>query len=154
MDCCVLQPIPNQICRIWHILSMRFNRQCILILIIIMTSLLARWRLKSPASPLFAQLLVQAQITENTKAPRHWPLCGEVTGNSPVTRKMFPFDDVIVVCMCVIVGVSKPEQNGLTFCRQFQKHIFLKDFFECVLIEFRWSVFLMVQLAVSHQRFM
>ena len=35
------------------------------------------------------------------KAPRHWPLCGEFTGNSPhkrpVTRKMFPFDDVIMV---------------------------------------------------------
>ena len=32
------------------------------------------------------------------KAPRHWPLCGEFTG--PVTRKMFPFDDVIVLVFC------------------------------------------------------
>ena len=31
------------------------------------------WRFKSPASPLFAQLLVQVQIKENIKAPRHWP---------------------------------------------------------------------------------
>ena len=37
----------------------------------------ARWRLKSPPSRLFAQLFVQAQIKENTKAPRHWPLWGE-----------------------------------------------------------------------------
>ena len=29
----------------------------------------------------------------NIKAPRHWPLCGEW----PVTRKIFPFDDVIMV---------------------------------------------------------
>ena len=37
----------------------------------------------------------------NIKDPRHWPLCGEFTGvNSlhkwPVTRIMFPFDDVII----------------------------------------------------------
>ena len=36
---------------------------------------------------------IQTQIKENIKAPRHWPLCGEVTGTG-VTRKMFPFDDV------------------------------------------------------------
>ena len=41
------------------------------------TSQWARWRLKSPASLLFTQLFVQAQIKENIKAPRHWPLCGE-----------------------------------------------------------------------------
>ena len=40
----------------------------------------ARWRLKSPVSSLFAQLLVQARIRENIKAPCHW-LCA---GNSPV----------------------------------------------------------------------
>ena len=30
---------------------------------------------------LFAQQYVQAQIKENIKAPRHWPLWGEFTGN-------------------------------------------------------------------------
>ena len=45
---------------------------------------------------------IQAQIKENIKAPRHWPLCA---GNSPVTgefpaqrasnAEMFPFDDVM-----------------------------------------------------------
>ena len=48
---------------------------------ITMTSWWARWRLKTLASPLFAELLVQAQIKENIKAPRHWPLCGEFTGD-------------------------------------------------------------------------
>ena len=40
---------------------------------------------------------------ENIKAPRHWPLWGEFTGDrsiphkkGPVTRKMFSFDDVIM----------------------------------------------------------
>ena len=37
------------------------------------------WRLNSPASRLFAQPFVQAQIKENIKAPRHWPLWGEPT---------------------------------------------------------------------------
>ena len=71
---------------------------------ITVTSLWARWRLKSPASALFTQLFIQMQIKENIKAPRHWPLCGEFTGhrwiprtNGPGTRKMFPFDDVIMM---------------------------------------------------------
>ena len=47
--------------------------------------------------------VIQAQIKENIKAPRHWPLLGEFTDDrwiprtkGPVTRKMFPFDDVIM----------------------------------------------------------
>ena len=42
----------------------------------------------------------QTEIKENITASRHWPLCGEFTGwiphKWPVTRKMFPFDDVIM----------------------------------------------------------
>ena len=60
---------------------------------------------------IFTQLFIQAQIKENIKAPRHWPLCGEFTGDRwiphnkwPVTRKMFPFDDVIFF-------VNKPWQS-------------------------------------------
>ena len=45
----------------------------------------ARWRLKSPASRLFAEPFIQAQIKENIKAPRHRPLWGEYEGNPPVT---------------------------------------------------------------------
>ena len=51
-----------------------------------MTSWWARWRLKSPASRLFAQLFVHAQIKENIKAPRHWPLCGEFTADRWIPR--------------------------------------------------------------------
>ena len=49
------------------------------------------------------QPFIRVQSKENIKAPRHWPLRGEFTGargNSPhkrpVTRKMLPFDDVII----------------------------------------------------------
>ena len=48
---------------------------------IAMTSKWARWRLKSPASRLFTQPFIQAQIKENIKDPRHWPLWGEFTGD-------------------------------------------------------------------------
>ena len=41
----------------------------------------ARWRLKSPASRLFAEPFIQAQIKENIKTPRHRPLWGECTGD-------------------------------------------------------------------------
>ena len=30
------------------------------------------------------------------QTPRHWPLCGNSPHKWPVTRKMFPFDDVIM----------------------------------------------------------
>ena len=45
-----------------------------------------RCRLKPPVSPVFAQMLGQAQIKENTKAPSHWSLCGKspVAGEFPV----------------------------------------------------------------------
>ena len=32
------------------------------------------------------QLFIQAQIKENIKAPRHWPLCGEFTDDRWITR--------------------------------------------------------------------
>ena len=56
--------------------------------IITLTSWWSRWRLKSPASRLFAQSFIQAQIKENIKVPRHWPLCGEFTrtGEIPAQR--------------------------------------------------------------------
>ena len=51
---------------------------------ITLTSWWARWRLKTMVSRLFTQPFAQAQIKENTKAPRHWPL----SGNSPVTGEV------------------------------------------------------------------
>ena len=53
---------------------------------ITMTSYWERWRLKSPASRLFTQSFIQTQIKENIKAARHWPLCGEFTGDRWIPR--------------------------------------------------------------------
>ena len=55
-------------------------------LAITMTSKWAQCRLKSPASRLFTQPFIQAQIKENIKAPRHWPLCGEFIGDRWIPR--------------------------------------------------------------------
>ena len=57
----------------------------------------------------------------NIKAPRHWPLWGESTGdrhvnsphNGPVTRKMFPFDDVIMN-EPIIAGTTIPVYYLIT----------------------------------------
>ena len=51
-----------------------------------MTSWWTRCCLKSPASGLFAQPFIQAQINENIKAPHHWLLCGEFTGDRWFSR--------------------------------------------------------------------
>ena len=55
---------------------------------IILTSQWPRWRLKSPASRSYTQSFIRAQIKENIKAPRNWPLCGEFagTGEFPAQR--------------------------------------------------------------------
>ena len=55
---------------------------------ITMTSWWARLRLKSPASRLFTQRFIQAEIKENIKAPRHWPSCGEFTGTGEFPAQM------------------------------------------------------------------
>ena len=53
---------------------------------ITMTSWWMRWRLKTPASPLFTWPLIQVQIKEHINAPRHWPLCGQFTGDWWIPR--------------------------------------------------------------------
>ena len=51
-----------------------------------MTSQWPRWRLKSPASRLFTQPFIQAQVKEKIKAPSHWPLWGDFTGDRWIPR--------------------------------------------------------------------
>ena len=55
---------------------------------ITMTSQWVGWRLKSPASGLFTQPFIRAQIKENIKAPRHWPLCGNSPGTGEFPAQM------------------------------------------------------------------
>ena len=84
----------------------------------------ARWRPKLWASPLFTQPFIQAQTKENINAPRHWHLCRGIH-RSPVnsprkwpgTRKMFPFDDVIMQIWPAEVPTDIKSTFFLSFCR-------------------------------------
>ena len=73
----------------WHLhwrLASRCDPTLKMWINITMTSQWAWWRLRSPASRLFTQPFIRTQIKENIKAPRHWPLCGEFTGDRWIPR--------------------------------------------------------------------
>ena len=67
-------------------LSFLFGDQCSFTITIMVTSKWPRGRLKSPTPRLFTQPFIQAQINENTEAPRHWPLWGGFTGDRWIPR--------------------------------------------------------------------
>ena len=84
-----------------HWLYIHFHFQCYFIT---MTSLWPRWCLKSSASRLFTQPFIRAQIKIKHQSPASlafvWGIHrGPVNSPHkwPVTRKMFPFDDVIML---------------------------------------------------------
>ena len=60
---------------------------------------------------MFAEAFVRAHTKENIKALRHWRLWGESTAvfphKGPVTRKMFPFSDVIMINYWMNRGLRK-----------------------------------------------
>ena len=78
------------------------------------------------------------------KAPRHWPLFGEFTGHrwihhtKPVTRKMFPFDDVIMCSppkLCTVYGTI-PRTKDI------QSHVLIRKtavFIKCDIVNI-WMI--------------
>ena len=52
----------------------------------------------------YSMVYSDADQRKHQSSPRHWPLCGEITGTGefPAQRasyaEMFPFDDVIMEC--------------------------------------------------------
>ena len=87
--------------------------------VITFTSQWPRWRLKSPASRLFTQSFIQAQIKENIKAPRHWPLCGEFTGDRWIPRTKGQWRG-----KCFHLMTSSCTMSLTTFCN----HVVSLDF--------------------------
>ena len=61
------------------------------LVVITLTSLWVRLRLKSPAPRLFTQPFVQTQIKESIKVPHHWPLWGNssVIGEFPAQKATY-----------------------------------------------------------------
>ena len=97
----------------------------------------AQWRLKSPASRLFNQSFIQAQIKESIKASRHWLWAGNspATSEFPAQRsnKMFPFDDVIMMsrhiveyharwCLCDFFGYRMTVMTIYNWCGNSKRH--------------------------------
>ena len=73
-----------------------------------MTSYWARWRLTGVS--IVCSTVCSGANQRKHKAPRHWPLWWDSTGDSwitlmdspyrgPITRKIFPFDDIIMLCV-------------------------------------------------------
>ena len=103
---------------IWHTISthgtsrhLRFEPY------ITVTSQWARWHLKSPASRLFTQPFIQAQIKKKYQSSasqafvwgvHRWPV--NSPHKWPVTRKMFPFDDVIMSLSNVLCNEEMKTQ--------------------------------------------
>ena len=81
------------------------------------TSWWARWRHKSPASRLFVQPFVQAQKKKDqssTSLAFVWgnpPVTGGFPCKGPVTRKMFPFDDVIMWGPQIYIWISQSNSG-------------------------------------------
>ena len=90
---------------VWKITYLRFRLnlpEANMLISCYMTSLRGRCRLKSLASRLFCPPFIQAQLNGYTKAPRHslcernLPVAGGFPSQRSLTRKAFPFDDVIM----------------------------------------------------------
>ena len=64
-----------------------------------MNAVSSNWRLKLPALRLYTQSFIQAQIKENIKAPRHWPLWGEFTGDRWIPAQMASNAENVSICL-------------------------------------------------------
>ena len=95
---------------------------------ITVTSLWARWRLKSPASRLFTQPFIQAQIKETSKlcvtglCAGNSPVTGEFPHKWPVTRKMLQFDDVIMAVYDMAYLIQHTYVYQIMSRREFQRN--------------------------------
>ena len=55
--------------------------------------------------------LFRRRSKKTSKAPRHWPVTGEFPAQRPVTRKMFPFDDVTGQSTTTIIKTKVGSQK-------------------------------------------
>ena len=79
-----------------------------------------QWR-QITSLTIVSQPLIQAQIKESIEAPRYWPFVRVIhrwqvnsPQKGPVTRKMFPFDDVIMA-NCEFPNQDTDSQIGMSY---------------------------------------
>ena len=111
-----------------------------------MTSQWARWRLKSPASRLFIQPFIHAQIKENIKAPRHWHLCGEFTETGEFPAQRASNEENVSIwwrhheswCCCKEGGVRKMHDDQITVHWNFNPNEIIDDYIIPISIPFNF----------------
>ena len=69
----------------------------------------------------FTQSFIQTQITENIKAPRHWPLCGEFNGDRWILRTNGHLRG-----KCFHLMTSSWQKKEQTMCKMRCMHLFSK----------------------------
>ena len=114
--------------------------------------------------------LFKAQIKENIKAPRHWPLWGEFPGDGEfphkgaVTGKMDPFDDVIMISARFHMPLVAPivriwgslfvdtETPSWCFCRMFHWNpwtkwpLFRRRYIQIYFCEWKFCILIKISL--------
>ena len=90
----------------------------------------------------------------NIKAPRHWPLWGESPNKAPVTRKMFPFDDVIIHIGGGLNGLlfNTPHFNKVNWLARRDMAVNLQAYFPNTFYELiSWALLVKMILCESHR---
>ena len=121
----------------------------------------ASWCLGSPATQVFVQQFVRANIKETPKLRNTGHLWKEPTGRppvdsphkGPVTQNVFPCHGLIMSyrCWVCIIRTSRPRQNGRRFGDIFEM-IFLYENYR-ILFQFHWFFSSMVKLLISQPWF-
>ena len=73
-----------------------------------------QWRIMSTIAPQITQWFIQAQIKENIKALRHWPLCEEFNGDPPKFQFMVMSNDSVdkqYISLSVNESILKPKSH-------------------------------------------
>ena len=106
-----------------------------------------------PALRLFDQPFIQAQIKEDIKGNRHWPFVRGIHPwpvnsplKGPVTRKMFPFDDVF---MFIAIGSQSLPLRLLTCEITFESLFFVCYFWQIISMQIS---FLFLQPILNQKR--
>ena len=70
----------------------------------------------------YSRLFIQAQINENIKAPRHWPLCGEFTGTGEFLAQRASNVENCSIWWRHHAFSEHSTQNKLQQCAYFMEH--------------------------------
>ena len=123
---------------------------------VIMSTMASQFtELNSPTSRVFTQPFIQAQINENIKALRHWPLWGwPVTGEFPAQRASNAENVSIWWRHHVYWLLTHRTLNKMTILLQttfLNASCWMNSFI--FRLKFHWNLFLLIQLTIRYHWF-